>query len=133
MLVALPFLQSSFSISVLAAIFAILAIGFFAGVLSPAHRMFMLLDTLIAAFAFIVFEYYAVIAYNEPDSLFFAVNQVLALNFFTAFYYSTKTLRGSMVSHHGDEIDHSIIGNFRYKHPYIASEDKDAVEGGISR
>ena len=97
MLIALPFFQSFVPYPVFVSIFAALTVAFFAGVMTPhQNKWVMPLNVLVAAAAVIVFEYYAVQAYLEGRVPFFAVNQILALVFFAAFYYATKTLRGTL-------------------------------------
>lgn len=97
MLLALPFTFPQLSIPLFTvSLFAVLVVGVGAGFMSPNQRWIVVLDLFISAFAFVVFEFVAVDAYVTKHSLGFLlwVNQVLALIFFFALYFSSKTLRG---------------------------------------
>ncbi len=94
MLAALPFFRDYIPYPLMASIAAILIIGFFAGVIAPAQKWPIVLNAIISAIAFAVFEYHAVTAYIEAKYWFSTVNQVLAAIFFAAFYYGIKSSRG---------------------------------------
>ena len=95
MIVTLPFLTSDLPVSFLISIFAILVIGILAGVTNPLQKWTTIMDTIIAVLGLLAFEYFAVNTYLEKSysNLFFLTNQILALIFLFALYYSTKTLR----------------------------------------
>ena len=102
MLATMPFardlLPASFSLGLL----AILAVGVFAGLSNPRQIWVAVLNLFISAVAFLVFEYVAVSRYIATDGLvsplwFIMLNQVLALNFFAALYFGSKTLRGMIL------------------------------------
>lgn len=98
MLVALPFFTNLLPVPATIAIFIILAVGTIAGLTNPKQKWVMILNVLISTMAFIVFEYYATVAFTSYSvSNFFLLNQTLALIFFVAFYYSMKSLRGSLL------------------------------------
>jgi hypothetical protein len=96
MLVTLPFLNALLPVSLFYSLFAIVVLSLVAGLTSPRKMWAIGLDEVIAVFAVMVFEYYAVSYYLEysASSPLFIVNQLLALNFLVALYYNTKTLRG---------------------------------------
>lgn len=77
----------------------ILLFGFVAAWISPAQKFVNVLNTIIAGAAVFVFEYYASswYVYNHMDwheRLIRILNLVLSINFFFAFYYGLKTVRG---------------------------------------
>jgi hypothetical protein len=98
----LPFFTKFISIPLFLSILAIVIIAFLAGLESPEHRYVVVLNTLVASIACAMFEYQAAHFYltattSMPlDSLFFWINQGLAVIFFFALYYSSKTVRGAM-------------------------------------
>ena len=97
-LLTLPLFASLVPVSESVSLGAIILVGFFAGLTNPLARSVAVINSGIAALAGIAFEYGAVGAYlnaNEPlEWWFFAVNQVLAVIFFFALYFGSKTLRG---------------------------------------
>lgn len=100
MIITFPFVVERLSVSVYASIFATVFIGLFAGITNPAQKWSNVLNTIISVIAVVVFEYYAVDIYSRlgAGNLLFWSNQLLAIIFFSAFYFSTKTIRGMMVS-----------------------------------
>ena len=104
MLFFLPFFSEIIPVSVPVALFTILALGIFAGVTNPRQLVIAVFDTIIATLAVVVFGYYAIDAYLKYTgvSLYFWANQVLAVDFLFALYYSTKTLRGFLLKHSPD-------------------------------
>ena len=97
MIVTLPLVSERISIPLFtASLFTVLVIGVGAGFLSPRQRWVIIADLLISALAFIVFAFAALDAYFAASaaSFFFWVNQTLALVFFFALYFASKTLRG---------------------------------------
>lgn len=99
MLVGLPFFADKLELTVFAATLGIVIIGIFAGLTSPRQRSIMIFDTCVAAAASIVFELYAIDEYRRTGSIdaYFFFNQILAILFFVALYFSVKTFR-SMLS-----------------------------------
>ena len=84
------------SISILAVI--ILVAG--AGITNPKRAWTAYFDLAVSSIAIIVFEYYGILTYSSSRSYtdsFFIVNQILAVLFLLAFYYSVKTVRGTMI------------------------------------
>ena len=98
MLVTLPMFSSLIPIGNAFSLFMIVAVGLIAGLLSPLSRVVIIAGTIVAILGGIVFEYEAIATFWLIDSpirwWFFAVNQLLAVLFFFALYYSGKTLRG---------------------------------------
>lgn len=98
MLVSLPFFTNLIPVPATLAILIILAIGTIAGLTNPRQKLVMILNVSISTIAFMIFEYYATVAFRSYSlSNFFLLNQTLALIFFVAFYYSIKSLRGSLL------------------------------------
>lgn len=125
MLILLPFLRFFIPFPVFVSIIAILAVGFVAGILVPTQRWSIILNVCVGGFAFMAFEYYAVSAYGEGNTLFFLANQFLAVDFFIAFYYATKTVRGSFVHHKDNGTDNFAIDivKDRYARGEITKEE----------
>lgn len=97
MLVALPFFRELIDVPIIVAIIAIVILGFAAGITSPVQKTWLFFsNTTIAAIGFVVFEYYAIASDGEFSALYFIFNQLIAIIFFLALYYSTKTLRGAL-------------------------------------
>lgn len=95
MAITLPFLTADLPVPFLLSIFVILIIGILAGITNPLQKWTSITDTIISVICIITFEYFAVNAYLEKSfaNLFFLTNQMLAVIFIFALYYSTKTLR----------------------------------------
>lgn len=92
----LPFYADALPIPTLFSILAVLALVFFAGFTSPVQKGVMIVNLFLSVGALLIFEYAAVLSYatfSSTDWL-FLVNQLLALNFLLATYFSSKTLRG---------------------------------------
>lgn len=99
MIVTLPFLTPDLPIPFLISIFAILIIGILAGITNPLQKWTTITDTIISTIGLLVFEYFAVTTYIEKSytNLFFITNQILAVIFLFALYYTTKTLRAMVL------------------------------------
>ena len=99
MLVGLPFFNARLPVHTIVSLAAIIVIGLFAGLTNPVKRWPVFIDTLISIIGTLVFEYYAVAYYQSygiGDPLFWG-NQILAIIFVVALYFSTKTLRAMML------------------------------------
>lgn len=94
MLATLPFSTSFVLLPLPITIASIIALGLLAGFMSPWKLLIIVINTGVSLIGTILFEYQAVTFLNAgtPAFLFFA-SQVLAIGFFVALYYSTKTLR----------------------------------------
>lgn len=99
MLITLPFLNPNLPVPLILSILIILTIGLVAGITNPLQKSTAVITTGISSIALVVFEYYAVTTYLTYSftSLLFIVNQILALIFLFALYYSTKTLRAKLI------------------------------------
>lgn len=98
MLLTLPVFNSLIPFNGVFSMAMIIVVGFLAGLLSPLSRIVMVLCTLVSALGGLAFEYEAVSTFWRINSSlelwFFSVNQLLAVLFFFALYYGSKTLRG---------------------------------------
>jgi|TARA_Y100000310_G_scaffold345555_1_gene466486 amino acid permease len=76
-------------------IIIILLFAILAGFTSPRQKWVAAANVLVATLALIIFGYNAVVGYSTdgPFTLTSIVRQALALIFFFALYYSSKTLR----------------------------------------
>lgn len=102
MLVALPFVNPLLPFPIFTSILVIIILCLVAGLTNPLQTWVAIINEVTAIIAVLVFEYYAVLYYqNSGFSLIFNINQILALNFLVAFYYATKNLRGIIVSNKG--------------------------------
>jgi hypothetical protein len=98
MLITLATLKHVLPIGTFVVILAILVIGLFAGLTNPIQRWVAVLDMLISLIALTTFEYHAVIGYTDLGDVLFWLNQLLSVVFFFAFYFATKTLRGTFLT-----------------------------------
>lgn len=84
------------SFYLLVALFGVVGITVLAGLTSPQKHGVVVIDVLVSAFMFLVFEYFAIAAYvryeNFSNNVFF-FRQLIAVIFLIALYYSTKTIR----------------------------------------
>ncbi len=101
MILTLPFFSNLIPVSGWVSLFAIIVVGVVSGLTNPMHIWVAVFNLVISVIAFAVFEYYAVLQYladgNAKETWFFLTNQALALIFFVAIYYATKTLRGDLL------------------------------------
>jgi len=77
-------------------LFGVVGITLLAGLTSPQKRGIMFTDVFVSAIMFLVFEYFAIVAYIRYEDLFdkvFLLRQTLAVIFLVSLYYSTKTMR----------------------------------------
>lgn len=98
MLVATPFFAQFLPVPAVLSLLAVLAISVAAGLTNPLQRWAMLLDVAAALIGLVVFEYHAISRFAEMPPLLFMVDQVLAVIFFFALYFSVKTVRGVIVT-----------------------------------
>ncbi len=95
MAATLPFFSPIIDKPILFSIMAILVLSVAAGLTSPTSPASALLNTFITLAGVVVFESYAVSQHKIGGiDKFFVLNQLLALIFIVALYYSIKTLRG---------------------------------------
>lgn len=95
MLVSLPFVIQQLSVPLEFIMFLIIVLDIVSGVTNALLQWVAMLDTITCALAIIYFEYYAVSLYLTYGlrSGFFYLNELLAVIFFFALYFSAKTLR----------------------------------------
>lgn len=99
MVLSLPLINNLLPVNTFISILIILGLGFLAGLTNPEQKWTVVLDTIIALVALSIFEYYAIGAFLDgsvTDPLFY-INQLLAIIFLFALYYSTKSVRGMML------------------------------------
>ncbi|OGF51742.1 hypothetical protein A3H04_02135 [Candidatus Giovannonibacteria bacterium RIFCSPLOWO2_12_FULL_43_11c] len=98
MILTYPFFMDRIFFSTSISIFVIVSVGVIAGFLNPRQKWANILTFIISVVALSVFEYHAVTALSGENKnsfdLFFWINQILAIIFFFALYYSAKTIRG---------------------------------------
>ena len=102
MIITLPFFSALLPFPIMISSVGVLIIGFVAGMTSPRQHWVIVLDLLVSVAGLTLFQYYAVNAYylqpqTQLTSLFFWTNELLALMFFFALYYSSKTVRGHIL------------------------------------
>ncbi len=103
MLLSLPTLTEILPIPVYISIISIMALIFVAGLTNPVQKWVIILDVIMSAIGFLVFEYYAAKIFSQNiDFFLFLVNQILAAIFLFAFYFATKTMRGFLVKERKD-------------------------------
>ena len=96
MLLLLPFLTDYIPVSTYLALIIVLALGIVAGATNPAQKWVAILDTIIALGGVFIFGYYAIDSYITYSivNLYFWANQIQAVLFLFALYFSVKTVRG---------------------------------------
>ena len=100
MLIALPFTTPLIPFPIYFSIAVVLVLGFLAGITNPLLPFISFLNVLASILGAIAFEYTAIQSLSAQSALafiFFFINQILALVFFIALYYSVKTLRGTLI------------------------------------
>ncbi|KKQ77373.1 MAG: hypothetical protein UT00_C0013G0004 [Parcubacteria group bacterium GW2011_GWA1_38_7] len=99
MLITLPFLIGKLPVPLYISIMVILAIGVLAGITNPLQKWISILNGLISTAALFIFEFYAVNSFSTSGvkTLYFITNQLLAVVFLFALYYSIKTLRAMFI------------------------------------
>ncbi len=98
MLLTLPIFDALIPFNGLFSMGMIIFVGILAGLLSPMARIVVVLCTVASIVGGFTFEYQAIFAFwrinGALEFWFFAVNELLAVLFFFALYYCSKTLRG---------------------------------------
>jgi hypothetical protein len=97
LLVGLPFVQEKLTIPVMAAIVMVLVLDYLAALMTPKQKWVSWANALVSTVALVVFEYLAVKAYANHNTVYFVTNQFLALMFLFAIYLNTKTLRAMLL------------------------------------
>ena len=95
MLVPLPYMNRRVEFSLFLSIAGIVIVGLCAGAVNARKQWTVRCSAAVSGIALIAFEYYAVLIYQAPATSLVAlfINQLLALLFFFALYYSVQTLR----------------------------------------
>lgn len=99
MLATLPFFKNELAIPIAYSVVAIIAVTFAAGYTNPHSRWILIFDVVVAGFGLLVFGFHSITGYSNYGmqgvrEVLFYTNQVLALSFLAAFYFSVKSLRG---------------------------------------
>lgn len=97
MLASALFDEGLLAFYLLAGIFGALTLTILAGLTNPKTMSVLIAEAVVAALAFLIFEYFAISAYRQTESLtdiIFLLRQILAILFITALYFSVKTVRG---------------------------------------
>jgi len=98
MALCFPLFSARIIVPAYASIFGIIVLAFLAGLQSPRTRFVTILNFVAALAGCAVFQYAAITALQESQSyadLFMWINEALALAFFFAIYYTSKTLRNA--------------------------------------
>lgn len=96
MIIGLPYFtqQGLLPVPLSVSIFGIVVLGVLAGLINPRQTYTIILNFAVALTGLLFFEYYAISNFLDNQTAFFIANQCLAILFFVALYYATKTLRG---------------------------------------
>lgn len=99
MLIMLTFMNNFLEVPVYVSILAAIGVSVFAGLTNPKQAWVAVFNLIIAILGTAIFEYQAVQGYTSYSFLHrtFWANQILALLFIVALYYTTKTVRGMIV------------------------------------
>lgn len=84
------------SLYLLFGLFGVVAFTVLAGLTSKDNRAVLVIEVLVSAVMFLIFEYFAMVAYGQYESFSdgsFFFRQLLAVIFLVTLYYSTKTTR----------------------------------------
>lgn len=105
MSISLPFISELIEGYVHFSLFIIILLGLVAGLISPKRKLVISFNLIISLAAVGVFEYYAVDVYSTSsiNNFFFWINQILAVNFLLALYYSSKTFRGVILDKNNEK------------------------------
>jgi len=94
MVVGLPFAQSLLNLPLWQSMSAAVVLGLFAGLTTPSKTWAVFADLVISVAGTFYFEYFAIQAYRILHWGIFFTDQLLAVIFIIALYYSTKSFRG---------------------------------------
>jgi len=100
-LVSVPTMPDVLPLGSLIAVIVIILLTLLAGITNPRQIWVAYTNTFVSAIALIVFEYYALVGYQETQSVtdvLFLSRQALAVVFFFAFYFASKTVRGIVLA-----------------------------------
>lgn len=97
MIIGTPFFKDEIAVPLVFPALAVVAFALIAGITNPRDRWAAMVNVAASAISLVVFEAFALGNYQETrnaGSGFFVATQALAIIFFFALYFSTKTLRG---------------------------------------
>lgn len=95
MLVGLPFFADYLPIFLFTAVMGILVVGTLAGLTTRRNTWVMAADTVVSLIGSFVFEFMAIEAYaSNISTAYFIFNQLIAICFFFATYFSVRTFCG---------------------------------------
>jgi hypothetical protein len=96
MLITLPAIKDYLNIPAMFSVLVIMILSFVAGLTNPKQIWEAAVNAAISVIGFLVFESYALWAYQHYSATdkFFITNLILGFVFLFAIYFSTKTLRG---------------------------------------
>lgn len=99
MIVTLPFFYSRLKVDFYLVAIFIVGVSLLAGFTNLGRKWTSVLDILASISGLIFFEYYAVVAYINywVSDAWFWISEILAITFFFALYFSTRTLRGKLL------------------------------------
>lgn len=99
LLVMTPFFKSRIPFTEYSSIFGSIVLSVFAGFTNPVSRLVIMFNFIISLGAMIIFGTEALSSYNQNEiDMFFIGNLILALISIFVVYYSSKTLRGNILS-----------------------------------
>ena len=93
MLFAAPFYADDLQVQLPFILFGVVVLICVAALTTPRKESVMRADTVAAGVGLVIFEWWALVSYNETSLLAFALREVIAALFFFSLYYSAKTLR----------------------------------------
>jgi MFS superfamily sulfate permease-like transporter len=101
MLIAAPFYTDDLPSDLPYIVVGVIALVVAAAITTPWKKMTIGLDAFAAGVGLIVFEVWALHAYNNNEMLKFVIREVLAVIFLFALYLSAKTLRAMLLHRMG--------------------------------
>ncbi|MEQ1849801.1 MAG: hypothetical protein ABL890_04385 [Candidatus Peribacteraceae bacterium] len=103
MLITYPFLKERIEYPDFVSVLGMLVMVLLAGLVNPLVKWMTYVQATISILGFGLFEYYAISNIALADVLFWT-NQILALLFFCAVYFSIKTARASFLHQQAETI-----------------------------
>jgi hypothetical protein len=107
MLLGAPFYATNLRAELPFEIIGALALVALAGIATPHSKTVWIASSIVAGVALVIYESWALFAYEESTWLQFILRELIALLLFAAFYFSVKTLRAFMLRQVGraDAVD----------------------------
>jgi len=96
MVLTMPFFSELIPKPAFFSILAALLVIILSGLISPRQKFIVMLSLLVSAAGFLAFQYYSLTAYQTFGfkSVFFLVNELLAVLYLISTYFATKSVRG---------------------------------------